>query len=63
MPALELIGQLRVIDAKAMQNRRLEIVHVDRIFRDVVAVVVGLAEVMPGFMPPPAIHIVKQRGW
>ena len=63
MPALELVGQPRVIDAQAVQDGRVQVVHVDRIAGDVVAVVVGLADdVMPGLMPPPAIHIVKQRG-
>ena len=40
---LELIRQPLVIDPQAMQNRRLQIVHMHRIFGDVVAVIVGLA--------------------
>ena len=41
--ALKLEGQLRVVDAQAVQDRGVQVVHVDRILRDVVAVVVGLA--------------------
>ena len=44
MPALEFVCQPRVIDAQAVQNRRLQIVHVDRILGDVVAVIVGFPE-------------------
>ena len=52
-----------MVNAQAVQDGGLQVVDVDRIFEDVVAVVVGLAEGMPGLMPPPAIHMVKQRGW
>jgi hypothetical protein len=41
--ALELIGQLGVVDAQRAQDRGMQIVDVDRIFHDVVAVIVGLA--------------------
>ena len=41
--ALEAVGQLCVVYAKAVQQRGLEIVNVDRVFGDVVAVVVGCA--------------------
>ena len=41
--ALELVRQPRVIDAEAVQDRRVQIVDVDRILDDVVAVIVGLA--------------------
>ena len=44
VPALELVGQPRVIDAQAVQDRGVQIVDVDRILRDVVAEVVGLAD-------------------
>ena len=44
MAALELECQPGVVDAQAVQNRRLHVVHVDRIVGDVVAVIVGLAE-------------------
>ena len=37
------VGQLGVIHAQAVQQRRIQVVHVDRILGDVVAVVVGLA--------------------
>ena len=40
----------------------MQIVDVDRVADDVVAEVVGLADTCPRLMPPPAIHIVKQRG-
>ena len=43
IPALELVRQPRVIDAQAVQHRGVQIVHVDRVARDVVAEVVGLA--------------------
>src|SRR5437773_3105390 len=32
-----------VVDSEAMQNRRLQVVDVDRILRDVVGVIVGVA--------------------
>ncbi len=44
MTTLELKGQLCVIDAQAIKNGRLQIMHVNRIFNDVVAVIVGFAE-------------------
>ena len=62
VPSLELVGQPRVVDAEAVQDRRVEVVDVHRVVDDVVGVVVGLPMLMPGLMPPPAIHIVKQRG-
>ena len=39
---LEAIGQLLVVDPQQMQHRGVEIVHVDRVLRDVVAEVIGL---------------------
>ncbi len=42
MAALELEGQLRVVDAQAVQDRGVQVVDVDRIADDVVAEVVGL---------------------
>ena len=63
MPPLKLVRQPRVVDAEAVQDRGLQVVHVDRLIHDVVAVVVGFAvDADPRLMPPPAIHIVKQRG-
>ena len=44
MASLEFVGQLQVIDAEQVQNGRLQIVHVDGVRDDVVAVVVGLAD-------------------
>ena len=42
--ALEAEGQAFVIEAKAMQQRGVQVMDVDRIAGDVVAEVVGLAE-------------------
>src|SRR5690242_11676487 len=44
MTALKLIRQARVIDAEAVQDGGLQIVDVDRVFGDVVAVIVGLTQ-------------------
>src|SRR5271170_3747109 len=44
MAALELKGQLFMVHAEAMQDGRLQIVDMHRILRDVVTIVVGLAE-------------------
>ena len=41
--ALELVGQLFVVDTESVQHRRLQVVHVHRVLDDVVAVIVGLA--------------------
>jgi hypothetical protein len=49
VPALKLIGQARVINAQAMQDRRLQIVNMDRILYDVVAMVIGLSNADAGF--------------
>jgi hypothetical protein len=40
-----------------------KVADVDRILDDVVAEVVGLAVDGAALVPPPAIHMVKQRGW
>src|SRR5262245_37557814 len=42
--ALETISELEVVDAKQVQQRRLQVVNVDRIFDDPPANVVGLAD-------------------
>ena len=42
--ALELVGQPRVVDAQAVQDRGVQVVDVDGVVHDVVAEVVGLAE-------------------
>ena len=39
----ELVGESRVVDPQAVQDRRVQIAQVDRILDDVVAEVVGLA--------------------
>ena len=62
MAALELICQPRMVDPEAIENRRLQIVDMNRIFHDVIAIIVGFAEGDAGLIPPPAIHTVKQRG-
>src|SRR5262249_31352295 len=41
VPALEFVGKLGVVEAEAVQDRRLQVVHVDRLLGDVVAVVVS----------------------
>ena len=41
--ALELVSQLVVVDAEAVQNCRVEVAHRNRILDHVVAVVIGLA--------------------
>ena len=38
------IGQLRVVDAEAVEDRRLQVVDVDGVFGDVVAEFVGFAD-------------------
>ena len=43
-PPLELIGELRVVEAEQMQHRRVQIVHVNPILRHIEAKFVGLAE-------------------
>ena len=44
MAALIFEGQLRVVDAKEVQNRSVQIVDVDGVGRDVVGKIIGLAE-------------------
>ena len=46
--ALKLVGQLGVVDTQGTQDGRVQIVNVDRVFHDVVAVVVGLAQTDAG---------------
>src|SRR5262245_29026499 len=41
--ALESVGKFRVLEAEAVKDRRLEVVDVDFVLRDVVAEFVGLA--------------------
>src|SRR5579859_6428462 len=46
--ALKLVSQLGVVDAQRPQDSGMQIVNVNRIFHDVVAVVVGLAQADAG---------------
>jgi hypothetical protein len=43
MPALKFEGQSRVIDAEAVHQRGVQVMHVDGVTRDIVAVIIGLA--------------------
>lgn len=63
IPPLEPVREPPVVDAQTVQDRRLQIVDVDRILDDVVGQVVGLPNDGPPRIPPPASHIVKHRGW
>ena len=63
MPALELEGQPLMVNTQAVEDRRMQVVDMDGVVGDVVAVIVRFAECDSGLMPPPANHIVKQRGW
>jgi len=47
-----------VIEAQAVQDRRLQVVHMHLIAGDVKAQFVGLAVADPPFTPPPASHMV-----
>ncbi len=52
-----------MVDAQQVQHRGVEVVDVDAVADDVVAeLVTSRRNTLPGFTPPPAIHIVKQRG-
>ena len=42
-PALKTEIELLMVDPEKMQNRRLKIVHVDRVFGDIESKIVGLA--------------------
>ena len=48
IPALEFVGEFFVIDAHLVQDRGLEIMHVDAFVGQVVAEVVGLADADAG---------------
>ena len=57
--ALEAEGQAGVVEAQQVQDRRLQVVDVDRVLDDVVADLVGAGRgCRPGLMPPPASHMV-----
>ena len=55
MPSLELIGQFFMIDAETMKERGLQVMDVDRIFYNIVAVVVGLA------INDPSLHAASSQ--
>ena len=61
--ALVAVGQARVVDPQEVEDGGVQVVDVDRVLDDVVGEVVGLAVGDPRLMPPPAIQMVKQRGW
>src|SRR5215467_5732178 len=42
--SLKLVSKLGVLDSEAMQDSGLQVVGVDRIFENVVAIIVGLAD-------------------
>ena len=44
IPSLEAIGQPGMINAEEMQNRRVQVVHVDRVLDDSIAQLIGLAD-------------------
>ena len=44
MSSLEFIGQPLVIDTQALQDGRLQVVHMDWILEDVVTIIIGLAQ-------------------
>ena len=44
LAALKAVSEAFVIDAEEMENRSVEIVDVDRVFEDIVAVVVGFSD-------------------
>ena len=60
--ALETIGQLGVIEAQQVQQRRVQIVDVDLSFTALKPNSSVSPSVRPGFTPPPAIHMVKALG-
>ena len=63
VPSLKTVRQAFMVDSQAVQNGGVEVVNVDGILGDVVAVVVRLAVAdIRALMPPPAIQMVKQRG-
>ena len=55
--ALKTIGEPLMIDAEQVKRGGLEVMYMQRIFRSVVAEIIGAPNVMPGFTPPPAIHM------
>ena len=54
------ISEAGMIEAETMENRGLQIIHMNRIFDHIHSEIVGLAYGHAGLDPPPAAHIVKQ---
>ena len=48
-----------VLETQKMQNRRVEVVEMDRVSEDVVGEIVGLTVNGAGLRAAPAIHMVK----
>src|SRR3954469_21335739 len=62
MPPLELKRQLRVIDAQTPQYRRMQIMHVNRVPRDVVAEIIRLAD-RDARLDPASRHPHSETPW
>ena len=60
--ALELEGQTMMVDPQAMQNRRIQIMHMDGIASDVVTVVVRLT-VRHSTANSPTRHPDRETAW
>ena len=60
--ALELERRPSVVDAPPMQHRRVQVMNVHRVARNVVAEIVRLAVSQSGLDAAPTSQIVKQRG-
>src|SRR3954452_24846798 len=43
-PPLELVGELRVVESEQVQHRRVQVMHVYLVLRDIEAKLIGLAE-------------------
>ena len=58
------VGQAFMVEAEEMQDRRLQIMDVDRVLVDMEAEIIGARRrSCRGLMPPPASHIEKAVGW
>ena len=56
LASLVLEGQLLVVDAQQMENRRIEVMHMDRVLCNVVAEIIGAAMHMP-LLPVSYTHL------
>jgi len=52
VPALEAVGQLRVVESEQVQQRRVQVVDADLVLDDVEGELVRLPSLKRGFMPP-----------